>query len=223
MENSLKSEIRKSFFEKLNETLAGFGFKYKKSFEPRFVRKTDYGFDAIDFFPFIRYDFFKIEFQFSVRHDAITSVVDKYRTPHQFRKNTKPDKDSITMCFSLKDVKEGVNWNEYIISEMNDFEKLLVKVIDDIKKFGFSFFEKYSDLKEVNNFYNGDPENPLLKRMWLVARAYFALVLAKHLEDKELNTKIEHYRKLFETTNDSTIKTFKHIDCFEELVQNEMN
>ena len=212
------------FLEKLKEKLEPLGFKLHKGVEPKFVINTPFGNQYVQFFISLKkVGYFKVEFHFGVSFTKLAQIVNRHIVPHLVRERKANEKrGESALVYGIEDLKESFDIFDYQIQEPSEIQQLVNKVFLDISSYGIPFLQKFSSLKELDNFYNFSPNNPCFIRQQLASKSFRAILLAKYFNHPDLAEKIEYYREEYKNSKNPTIIDLKFIDCFEELLRDEV-
>lgn len=201
----LISEIEKRFAQMMSV------HQFNKKFvRQKLKRKTDFGHHCIQFIYKKYYDSIEILVNVGIRYDNVikymASILEK---PGYFK-----DSGDNAVLGHYIDVfsNKTVCWE---IKSEKDIDLVLQEVYDDVIKYGFPFFDKYSDINEVYA-YSLDDSKPLRLMPMDEYRAIKSIAISKLYNIGDINQLISDRRnylnsmQLDKNTKDLSLRIFEY-------------
>ncbi len=164
------------------------GFKWKKS-KQIFEKKTPEGFWQMGFYTYSEDNCMYLEPGFDIRNNRVEEVFVKYKL-----QNPATAKDSTTLSATIYSIAKRDRFS-YQVCTFSDIELTAKQVIVFMKDKGFPFFFFFYNIKQMEQLYNRNPDNYIVKNYLIQKRAFTSVILAKMLNKGDYSDIVEYWEK----------------------------
>lgn len=199
-----RTEVQEYVLDKLIENFEEAGFKVHKG-RKTLRRKNPSGFDEMEC-SVVDYDGeYTIEFSIAIRKNEVDDIYNQFSDSNP--KSFKHTRTFLAVQYRLEGVDKEER--EFYIKKRKNVDDALENFFEFMSTHGMAYYEKYADLKKMDEAINSDPEAPQIHIFDEMERARRGLILAKLTDNPNFEDLVDTYRKTLDGWTQIYIEEFE--------------